>query len=843
MTHHTLFPVFQWRKRSISVHFMRLWHISILLFYLVSLVGVPASVVQAAPAGTALQFDGTNDYVTFGVGNALAFPTLTPGAPFDIVFDTTPPDAPTGLTAIGANSSVTLDWDDNSEPDLAGYNVYRATTPGDYAQVNTSLVTTSDYYDTGLTNGIEYYYAIRAVDTSSNESLNSNETYAIPMADLGSGLEFTTASGTYVTFGDPAKLDLGTFTIETWFKRTGAGTASTTGSNGIPNAIPLVTHGAPQAEGSNMDANWLLAIDDDTDVIAADFEDMATGANHPVYGVTPITEGVWHHAAATWDGSEWRLYLDGMLETTLAVSASPRSDTTQLAALGTMLTTTGTPNGYFQGVLDEARVWDRALTQPEILANINQQLTSGTGLVARWGLNEGSGTAVGDSIAAPANGTITGAGFAWVPGAPFDLNLAPDVPTLVAPADGATGVPIPATLSVHVDDARGSNLSVSFYGRLKNGLAGEDFTLIAIPDPQYYASTYPSIYDDQMNWVVANKTTSNIPYVISLGDNVDDASSTAQWDIAAAAWDILTTGGLPYGMEVGNHDGGPSNTGNFNAYFGSRIASQLTYGGRYGTSDYDNTYATFSAGGMDFIVLYIEYDTGMTSTSDPVLVWADGILQANPTRRAIVVTHDLLSGNNFTSQGSAIYNALKANSNLFLMLGGHLDTTGQRSDVYNGHTVYSLRSDYQFVDSQQSGYLRIMRFSPVDNTIYVTTYSPTQDASLTDTANQFNLAYNMGGAAEFQLIGTVNDVPANSNVDMLWDGLAASDDYEWYAVATNGADAAVSPTWSFSTEVTTAIELSSFSASNDLGFLMIILVGAAVILLVGTLALKRLPDR
>jgi len=41
----------------------------------------------------------------------------------------------------------------------------------------------------------------------------------------------------------------------------------------------------------------------------------------------------------------------------------------------------------------------------------------------------------------------------------------------------------------------------------------------------------------------------------------------------------------------------------------------------------------------------------------------------------------------------------------------------------------------------------------------------------------------------------------------------------------------------------TAVELSSFSASNDPGSLLIILVGATIILLVGTLALKRLPER
>jgi hypothetical protein len=627
------------------------------------------------------------------------------------------------------------------------------------------------------------------------------EYYAIPMTDPGSGLEFTTNSGTYVTFGDPAKLDLTTFTIETWFKRTGTGTTSTTGSGGIPYAIPLVTHGAPQAEGSNEDANWVLVIDDAADVIAADFEDMAVGTNHPVYGVTPITNDIWHHAAATWDGNAWRLYLDGKLETTLAVSALPRFDTTQHAALGTMLTTgeIPTPNGYFQGVIDEARVWNRALTQTEILTNINQEITSGTGLVARWGLNEGMGMTVVDSITPAANGTIAGSNYAWVPGAPFDLDLDPGTPTLVAPADGATGVSTSATLTVNVDDARDSDLTVSFYGRIKNVAPGADFTLIAIPDPQYYASSYPSIYNAQMDWVVAEKLSRNIKYVMSLGDNVNTNNSTTEWNNAVTAWDILTAGSVPYGLALGNHDGAPSDTANFNAYFGTRVSTQPTYAGRYGTSDYDNTYATFSASGMDFIVLFIEYDSDMKSTTHPVLVWANSVLQANPTRRAIVVTHDLLDENSyFTNQGSAIYNALKENPNLFLMLGGHWWTAGQRTDVYNGHTVYSLRSDYQVMDDKQSGYLRAMRFSPTDGQIHVSTYSPTQDKYLTDTANQFDLAYAMDGVADFSLIDSTT-VPSGSDASVTWSGLIGDADYEWYAVADNGGAAAASSTWSFTT--------------------------------------------
>jgi hypothetical protein len=250
------------------------------------------------------------------------------------------------------------------------------------------------------------------------------------------------------------------------------------------------------------------------------------------------------------------------------------------------------PNGFFQGVIDEARIWNRALSQAEIIANLNHQITTGNGLVARWGLNEGTGATVVDSVTTAANGTISGSNFAWVPGAPFDMNLTPNTPTLVSPVDAATDVSISTPLTVHVSDARNSDLNVSFYGRPKSASSGADFTLIAIPDPQYYASTYPSIYNAQMNWVVNNKTSRNIKYAMSLGDNVNTASNISEWTTATAAWDILTAGNVPYGLIPGNHDGAPSGTGNFNTYFDSRISGQTTYGGRYGTGDYDNTYAT-----------------------------------------------------------------------------------------------------------------------------------------------------------------------------------------------------------------------------------------------------------
>ena len=86
-----------------------------------------------------------------------------PGAPFNIV-PPPPPAAPTGLTAVGGNTVVNLDWTANTEADLAGYNVYRFVSPSTYTKVNTSLLTSPAYIATGLTNGTLYTFVVTAVE-------------------------------------------------------------------------------------------------------------------------------------------------------------------------------------------------------------------------------------------------------------------------------------------------------------------------------------------------------------------------------------------------------------------------------------------------------------------------------------------------------------------------------------------------------------------------------------------------------------------------------------------------------------------------------------------------------
>ncbi|MEE9910342.1 MAG: gliding motility-associated C-terminal domain-containing protein [Deltaproteobacteria bacterium] len=90
------------------------------------------------------------------------------------VGDVTRPAAPLNLTAAASDANVTLTWNANSDPDLAGYAVYRKI-GGDWIRLNSgALSAVNTFTDIGLING-SHLYRVTAVDSAGNESLPSNE--------------------------------------------------------------------------------------------------------------------------------------------------------------------------------------------------------------------------------------------------------------------------------------------------------------------------------------------------------------------------------------------------------------------------------------------------------------------------------------------------------------------------------------------------------------------------------------------------------------------------------------------------------------------------------------------
>lgn len=93
--------------------------------------------------------------------------------------DTTAPSAPNNLTASAITGAIAVDWFNNDEADLAGYNLYRSTTSGTgFSQLNSALISASNYTDSNVNANSTYYYRVTAVDNSSNESTNSAQVSA-----------------------------------------------------------------------------------------------------------------------------------------------------------------------------------------------------------------------------------------------------------------------------------------------------------------------------------------------------------------------------------------------------------------------------------------------------------------------------------------------------------------------------------------------------------------------------------------------------------------------------------------------------------------------------------------
>jgi fibronectin type 3 domain-containing protein len=76
--------------------------------------------------------------------------------------------------------TVSLRWTGSTSTNVAGYNIYRATTSGGpYTKVNSAPIVGVSYLDIAVQAGQTYYYRTTAVDGNNNESGYSNTAAAV----------------------------------------------------------------------------------------------------------------------------------------------------------------------------------------------------------------------------------------------------------------------------------------------------------------------------------------------------------------------------------------------------------------------------------------------------------------------------------------------------------------------------------------------------------------------------------------------------------------------------------------------------------------------------------------
>jgi Tol biopolymer transport system component/subtilase family serine protease/flagellar hook assembly protein FlgD/prenyltransferase beta subunit len=115
-------------------------------------------------------------------------------ASIDLKVDTQPPAAPVLQARMENKMDAVLEWTAATEPDLAGYNLYRGT-----QKLNTSVITQTSFRDVALKEGT-HYYTVKSLDVAGNESGPSNSTKIVldltpPTARIISPINGSRASG------------------------------------------------------------------------------------------------------------------------------------------------------------------------------------------------------------------------------------------------------------------------------------------------------------------------------------------------------------------------------------------------------------------------------------------------------------------------------------------------------------------------------------------------------------------------------------------------------------------------------------------------------------------------
>ena len=358
--------------------------------------------------------------------------------------DTQAPSAPTGLAVSGqTQTSLTLSW--NASTDNVGVTAYGAYRDG--GSVGTTNAATRSYSFAGLSCGTTYALGVDAADIAGNRSARSLANAATspcttppPPTTAVAAYSFDAGSGTALT-DVSGRGNNGTISGAAWTSAGKSGGALTfdgvndlvtiadSSSLDLANGMTLEAWVRPTATGS-----WrtVLTKEQPGNLVYGLFSDSDTAESAGIVSVGPLQDIVratsapaasgWTHLATTYDGASQRIYVNGVAVASRPLTGSMPNSTGALRIGGNTVWAE-----WFQGQIDDVRVYNRALTASELQTDMNTP------------------------VAPPP------------PGPPADTQ-APSVPTGLT-ASGQTGTSVNLSWNVSTD-----NVGVTGYGAYRNGV-------------------------------------------------------------------------------------------------------------------------------------------------------------------------------------------------------------------------------------------------------------------------------------------------------------------------------------------------------------------------------------
>ena len=237
-------------------------------------------------------------------------------------------------------------------------------------------------------------------------------------------------------------------------------------------------------------------------------------------------------------------------------------------------------------------------------------------------------------------------------------------------------------------------------------------------------------------WIVNNKDSKNIKYMMGMGD-ITNRNISNEWEIALEAISVLN-GKLPYTVVQGNHDLYTSTTGSgdkipgktglgyggFDKYFAVDTSANTDYidqfkglrAGLYKSGSVANSWYSFNAEGTDWLVIGLEF-----APNDDILKWANKVVEDHPDHKVIMTTHgychmdgtpisdedsNSLSGKDSLGKdknnGEEMWTKFASlHENIVMVISGHMESnliTVNQAKGVNGNTVTQFLIDQQTVD-------------------------------------------------------------------------------------------------------------------------------------------------
>jgi hypothetical protein len=312
--------------------------------------------------------------------------------------DTQSPTPPSHLAASASAGLVNLTWSASTDNvGVTGYNVHRSTASGFAPAPANKIgqVSATSYTDAAVSAPGTYYYVVTAQDARLNVSAPSNEASAVvtPTTTVPGGLvaaySFSEGSGTTVSDRSGNNLT-GTIIGASW---TSGKYGNALSFDGASSYVDLGDPTALQLTGSMTLEGWVNAAEDppdDGDIVAKSdgpgwqlktspdtgvhtFGTKMTsmsGAGAWRYSTTVRALDTWYHVASVYDAAAGTLtiYVNGVADNGTLRGTVPPSEINRSVAASIGRRSDGF---YFNGIIDEIRIYNRALSAAEIRADMN----------------------------------------------------------------------------------------------------------------------------------------------------------------------------------------------------------------------------------------------------------------------------------------------------------------------------------------------------------------------------------------------------------------------------------------------------------------------------------------